>query len=380
MAQGVRRTHKDFSEEVSRKNNNYVEFLEEYVNYETKILIRYRECSHVKKVHPSSLLKGVGCKTCADKRLGDMKRKSHEKFVAEVQQIHGDELTVLSRYRGNKNKVLMAHNTCGKKFERVPSDILKGKGCPKCAIRSKSDSARKTQQEFVEITQEIDPEGEYIFNGEYRGYNTKIPYTHTVCGKDHEITLAHFVAGRRCPRCSKVYEPSNEEFKERVRELVGDEYTFLEEYKTAKTKIKVRHERCRFVYSVSPDNFLRGRRCPQCKESRGEERIRLKLDDLGIDYIQEYEIKTGSEVVGKVRADFFLPEYNSIIEYDGEQHFGPVEIWGGEEQFEKQKKYDEVKYEYCLDNKIEILLVSYKAFDNIDEIVRQHIERLEGRR
>jgi len=73
---------------------------------------------------------------------------------------------------------------------------------------------------------------------------------------------------------------SNKEFTEQVINLVGDEYVFLEEYIGARTKIKVKHniDNCYNTYEVSPDNFLRGYRCPECyNKNRGN--LRAKTHD-----------------------------------------------------------------------------------------------------
>ena len=47
------------------------------------------------------------------------------------------------------------------------------------------------------------------------------------------------------------------------------------------------------------------------------------------------------------RFDFYLPNINTCIEYDGEQHFLPVEYFGGEDAFNRQVTYDNIKNEWC---------------------------------
>lgn len=66
----------------------------------------------------------------------------------------------------------------------------------------------------------------------------------------------------------------------------------------------------------------------------------------------------------------------SLIEYDGEQHFKPVEIFGGEEGFKNQKMRDEVKDAYCIENEIPLLRIAYFDFDRIDEILNDHFQRI----
>lgn len=61
--------------------------------------------------------------------------------------------------------------------------------------------------------------------------------------------------------------------------------------------------------------------------------------------------------------DFYLPDYNTCIEYDGIQHFEPVKYFGGISTLDKIKKSDLIKNKYCNDFKINLVRISYK--DNI---------------
>lgn len=65
---------------------------------------------------------------------------------------------------------------------------------------------------------------------------------------------------------------TDEEFKVQVYELVKNDYTFLEPYKDARTPITVRHNACGAEYKVTPDNFLRGKRCSHCSHVRNKNR------------------------------------------------------------------------------------------------------------
>ena len=57
--------------------------------------------------------------------------------------------------------------------------------------------------------------------------------------------------------------------------------------------------------------------------------------------------------------DFYLPEYNICIEYDGEHHFRPIEMWGGYEKFIINQENDEIKNEYCKNHNITLLRLPY---------------------
>lgn len=58
-----------------------------------------------------------------------------------------------------------------------------------------------------------------------------------------------------------------------------------------------------------------------------------------------------------------------MIKYDGEQHFGPVNIFGGEESFNIQKKLDNIKNNFCKENDIKLIRIPYFEKENINDIL-----------
>lgn len=57
--------------------------------------------------------------------------------------------------------------------------------------------------------------------------------------------------------------------------------------------------------------------------------------------------------------DFYLPDFNICIEFDGIHHFQPKDVWGGLENFEKIKERDSIKNDFCLKNKIFLLITFF---------------------
>jgi predicted Zn-ribbon and HTH transcriptional regulator len=76
---------------------------------------------------------------------------------------------------------------------------------------------------------------------------------------------------------------THEEFIKEVKELVNEEYTVLEKYKSSSIKIKIRHNTCNNIYEVTPNKFLQGRRCPYCKSkaiSKSLIRTQKEFEDI----------------------------------------------------------------------------------------------------
>jgi very-short-patch-repair endonuclease len=68
---------------------------------------------------------------------------------------------------------------------------------------------------------------------------------------------------------------------------------------------------------------------------------------------------------GKLKFDFYIPSLNTCIEYDGQQHFFIIKQWGGELELLDRQRNDKIKNEYCKNNNIRLLRISYK--ENIEE-------------
>lgn len=62
---------------------------------------------------------------------------------------------------------------------------------------------------------------------------------------------------------------------------------------------------------------------------------------------------------------FYLTDYNLAIEYQGEQHYRPIDYFGGKEKFEVQQKRDNIKRDYCKNNNINLLEIPY--YKNVEE-------------
>lgn len=96
-----------------------------------------------------------------------------------------------------------------------------------------------------------------------------------------------------------------------------------------------------------------GRGCPICRESKGEIAIRRFLTKNKIEFIPQKKFKD-CFYIRNLPFDFYLPNYNVCIEFNGRQHYEPVIAFGGESEFNEIKKRDLVKKEFCYNNKIKL--------------------------
>ena len=103
-----------------------------------------------------------------------------------------------------------------------------------------------------------------------------------------------------------------------------------------------------------------------CIKSRGNSKVKELLQKLKINFTSEQTFE-GLFYKGKLRFDFYLPEYKIAIEYQGQQHYIPQEPFGGEIQFQKQQMCDELKHQYCKDNNIKLIEIPYWDYNKLNE-------------
>lgn len=115
-----------------------------------------------------------------------------------------------------------------------------------------------------------------------------------------------------------------------------------------------------------------------CVKSHGNYLLTSILRNKGIEYKPEYyiDLSNSDYNVSRLSFDVYLPKYNVAIEYDGEQHYYPCNLFGGEEGFKRTQERDKIKNEYCKENGIILYRISYKDKDIIEDIIDDIINEL----
>lgn len=105
-----------------------------------------------------------------------------------------------------------------------------------------------------------------------------------------------------------------------------------------------------------------------CKRiiSRGEEKIKEILIRNNIEFEQQ---KTFSDLINKGHLffDFYLPENNIVIEYQGEQHYESQPFFGGIEYLHTLQENDQFKRDYCKSHQLVLIEICYKDFNKLND-------------
>ncbi|MDB1562972.1 hypothetical protein PGA94_09315 [Pediococcus pentosaceus] len=353
------------------------EFVGEYINKRTKTLFKHIPCGYEWMVAPGNFYQGSRCPRCAVLNMSRERKFTKDEFNAREKDIQSGEYEMLGEYINSQTKTTFRHNICGYQWEALPNSFHQGSRCLKCARVKSARDQTLTKEDFIEREKDIQS-GEYKMLGRYANARTKTLFKHAICGYEWEIEPYGFHRGTRCPRCKKVERFSKKTFCKRENVIQSKEYSMLGEYINARTKTLFKHNICGYEWEIEPRAFHDGERCPRCKQSAGESCISDLLSNLNIPFEAQKRFNT-CKYNRPLPFDFYIND-SFLVEFDGEQHFKPADFGGrGAEwaikNYELGKLRDNIKTKWAKDNGIPLVRIPYTEFDNIEQIIKDSIEK-----
>jgi len=215
--------------------------------------------------------------------------------------------------------------------------------------------------------------------------DTKVPIICKEHGIFYQLKGEH-LRGVNCSKCASITKnrklrngkklsKTKEAFLNESLLMHGNLYDYSNvEYINNNTKVElVCNIHGRFMTTpCSHLNMKTG--CPLCKLSFGEREIFRFLIDRCIPFEREYTFDELKGVNGGLlRFDFYIKSINTIIEYDGEQHFIPIEQFGGIKGLKIVKHHDYMKDKFCNENNYKLLRITYKDKEKIRDILNECI-------
>lgn len=361
-----KKTDEEFRLEIKEASNGNIIPLETYVNNATPILFRYMDSGLEVRRKPKYVFENLVNK-------GSVKannRKSDEDVKKILREYDPDSLyELVTPYAGMKKKHTFRNKVTGEEFVTSIKGFTKG-------VREPSKTQEKRRAIFVKTTEQFKQDvykqvgDEYSVLGEYVTSSTKILLRHNLDGNEFLMTPNAFLNGQRDPKCSFKKVVDNDTFVKAIRDMWGDEYSALEEYRGSKEYILMRHNTTGSEFYMKPNVFLSGGTDPNEKTvSVGERNIAKYLTKMGVKYYSQYPVGDTLQ-----RYDFYLPEFNTLIEFDGEQHYHVVDFFGGEKGLETRMKKDAEKSAYAYDNDIVLIRIPYQYKKKIDEFLSPYFD------
>ena len=114
--------------------------------------------------------------------------------------------------------------------------------------------------------------GEYEVTGRFINITTPVEMKHVTCGHTWMVLPNNFKNKKtRCPKCfgRGAIKVTTDTVRERLHEVVGNEYVIAGEYNDETKKIALKHVSCGKIWDASLRHFFnRGTRCPSCSKRK----------------------------------------------------------------------------------------------------------------
>ena len=307
------------------------------------------------------------------------KRLTIEEIIKRFKNIHGTTYDYsLVNYQGDSKKVKIICSTHGM-FEQQPACHIRQKqGCPKCG-REKINNVIKARSignnEFIKRIENIFGKDTFDYSKlDYKGAHKDVTLICKKCGNVETKDPKSFYLGYGCLKCRpKQHNPkqtTKDQFITKSTKIHGVKYDY------SKIKFTTLYEEVEIVcpkhgsFFQKPTVHIHSKSgCPKCQTSKGEEQIAIYLNDNNIKYNFQYKIQINNSYH---YYDFYLPDYNIMIEFNGKQHYEPIKFFGGQEGFNYLQERDKIKENYCLENQIKLVIIRYD--NNIEEIIKKNIK------
>ena len=316
-----------------------------------------------------------------------MKRISTNEFIVSCLEIYGNKKYDYSKvnYVNNKTKVEITCKIHNHIFYQIPNDHKNTEGCIKCASEKQSKLQLKDITHFIDELTKRYPN--LNFNDfEYNGKDIKGIVVCNIHGS-FKVSLNELLHIKKsklgCPLCIKDNLRKNktlkkEEFIKKAKNKHSDLYNYDNTiYINSRSKLNILCIKHNYTFSILANHHLQGYGCPICNHSKGELKIYNYLILNNIKFNPQQKFKDCKNI-RSLRFDFYLPDYNCCIEFDGQQHFIPTSFTSNKlvktmgENFKNIQIRDTIKNNFCLKNNINLLRINFKQLKEVDNILSDY--------
>lgn len=315
-------------------------------------------------------------------------------FIRKALRKHGDKYdyfnTVYLSFKKKTEIICRKHNT----YKQPPVSHLNSSGCKLCAnenMKNFVDYSKSSKREKMN-TKKFILRSKKIFGNFYNYSKTKYARMKDeiiiICPKHGEFKqIAHnHLNGNGCSECA-IEKAKMRNLEKRINDFIQKskykyhdlyDYKFVKEtYINQHSKVKIICNKCGLIFKITPSAHIQGEGCSFCNFSKGEIVIKSYLENNNIEFIQQYKFEECKDK-RPLPFDFYIQQYNLCIEYDGLGHFQKVDYYGKctndklQKNFKYVQKHDKIKTEYCKNNNINLLRISYK--ENIEDKLNNYFK------
>lgn len=386
-----KKTQEAFEKELKLILPN-VQVISTYINTNTKIRCKCLIHNIEFDALPVNMLHGHnGCRKCSGEKQSKTQTKSHAQFVIDLNKIN-QNIDVIGIYVNIDTKVKVQCLIDGYTWDADPRKLLRGSQCPVCSNRKVVlgvNDIATTRPDLIKYFKNKEEAYRYV-----SGSDKIIDIICPKCGYEDQVRIGNLSRfGFACNGCHEIkygrkrvpHKYWNKDTMTDYLSLNYPGYKLLDikmasESSDGYLKVLLKcpndnHE----PYWAYWTNIISGYTCFQCcledSMSHGEHMAESIFKQHNITFVPQKRFNDCRDIY-TLPFDFYLPEYNLIVEIMGEQHEHPVEIFGGQESFEKCIKHDKMKRDYLKSHNIDILDIWYYELDKMEELILNKIQSI----
>ena len=290
-----------------------------------------------------------GCRICGFQDSAVARLMPVSEFITRARKVHGNRFGYrLETYVNATTKMAITCSVHGE-FWQIPFNHLKGHLCNGCGSAITADKISLSRVEVEARLGDVH-NGRLEIAGEYEKLNSRLLVKCNVCEISRTARMADLLNGDGIAcRCSKAFRRTSALFIEDAVEVHGvGRYDYSRsEFSTVNTPVTIRCKKCDTWFDQKPAVHLMGCGCSNCKQPRGEQDISDWLSSRGISFVIQKKFPTCKHK-RLLAFDFYLESLRTLIEFDGAQHYRPVNWFGGERAFKLTQKRDSIKNEWAV--------------------------------
>ena len=303
-----------------------------------------------------------------------MQNREYYKGKGYIFTNNGDSfyVNVSDLSRNSSAKIQIKCDDCGKEYKMTCGGYFKGYEksvknntplkhfCDECKLKYRQ---KNLYTKAIEACKKKD----YILLSDKFDVLCNTSYVKYICPihGENQMRISNLINGKGCPDCvpeinSARFRLSCDEVEKRIKECGGKLLNKYDYINRSERNLQVLCLECGQPFVTSLVLFTQhgGQVCDECNgvESIGEKRIRHYLEDNKIYFISQKWFPDCRDI-NPLPFDFYLPSCNTVIEFDGRQHFGETNYFTY--SFEQTKNHDEIKNNYCKANGICLIRIPH---------------------
>lgn len=303
------------------------------------------------------------------------KKLTQNEFISRVSKIHKNYYNYSATlYKNKRTKVKIICPKHGE-FEQTPDSHMRGRGCYHCGLKKISAKKTLTTNKFIKKAKNKHGDKYDYTKTIYTGTYDRIKISCPLHGEFEQRPNDH-LNGCGCEYC-------NNKRKHLVDFVAESNIIHNNKYNYSLTEYKIMTDHVNIIcpihgkFQQRASIHLSGSGCQICQVSKGERKVKNFLKNSNIFFIYQKKFDNlKNKNKNKLSYDFFLPNHNKLIEYNGMQHYIPIKYFGGERTLKMQKNHDKLKREYAQNNGYELLEIPYTQFNNIEKILSDNLDEI----